>query len=74
VSKRSGAVTSPAISSGVRRAYLARKRGEDKTAAEARRGRRPPLPGLDILTKSRLTKINNDTSESEVMTPPALTA
>src|SRR5918993_377047 len=30
--------------------------------------------GLDILAKSRLTKINNDTTESEVMTPPALTA
>jgi putative transposase len=30
--------------------------------------------GLDILAKSRLTKINNDTNESEVMTPAALTA
>ena len=33
--------------------------------------------GLDILAKSRLTMINNDqstTSESEVLTPPALTA
>jgi hypothetical protein len=29
---------------------------------------------LDVLAKSRLTKINNDTSESEVMTPAALTA
>src|ERR671912_687389 len=28
--------------------------------------------GLDILAKSRLTKINNDTTESEVMTPAAL--
>ena len=30
--------------------------------------------GLDILAKSRLTKINNDNRESEVMTPAALTA
>jgi putative transposase len=30
--------------------------------------------GLDILAKSRLTKINNQTSESEAMTPAALTA
>jgi putative transposase len=30
--------------------------------------------GLDILAKSRLTKINNDTPESEAMTPAALTA
>jgi transposase-like protein len=30
--------------------------------------------GLDILAKSRLTKINNDTNESELMTPAALTA
>jgi putative transposase len=30
--------------------------------------------GLDILAKSRLTKINNDTNESEAMTPAALTA
>jgi hypothetical protein len=37
--------------------------------AEGRRYR-----GLDILAKSRLTKINNQTSESEVTTPGALTA
>jgi transposase-like protein len=30
--------------------------------------------GLDILAKSRLTKITTDTSESEAMTPAALTA
>jgi transposase-like protein len=30
--------------------------------------------GLDILAKSRLTKINNHTNESEAMTPAALTA
>jgi len=30
--------------------------------------------GLEILAKSRLTKINNDNPESEVMTPAALTA
>jgi putative transposase len=30
--------------------------------------------GLDILARSRLTKINNDTPESEAMTPAALTA
>ena len=30
--------------------------------------------GLDILAKSRLTKINTDTDESEAMTPAALTA
>jgi putative transposase len=30
--------------------------------------------GLDILTKSRLTKITTDTDESEAMTPAALTA
>ena len=30
--------------------------------------------GLDILAKSRLTKINTDTQESEAMTPAALTA
>jgi putative transposase len=30
--------------------------------------------GLEILAKSRLTKINNDNRESEVMTPAALTA
>jgi len=30
--------------------------------------------GLDILAKSRLTKINNQTCESEAMTPAALTA
>ena len=30
--------------------------------------------GLDILAKSRLTKINNDPNESEAMTPAALTA
>ena len=30
--------------------------------------------GLDILAKSRLTKITTDTDESEAMTPAALTA
>ena len=30
--------------------------------------------GLDILAKSRLTKITNDTEESETMKPAALTA
>jgi putative transposase len=30
--------------------------------------------GLDILAKSRLTKTNTDTDESEAMTPAALTA
>jgi hypothetical protein len=30
--------------------------------------------GLEILAKSRLTKINNDNRESEVTTPAALTA
>ena len=30
--------------------------------------------GLDILTKSRLTKITTDTDESDAMTPAALTA
>jgi putative transposase len=30
--------------------------------------------GLDVLAKSRLTKINTNTDESEVMTPAALTA
>jgi putative transposase len=30
--------------------------------------------GLEILAKSRLTKINNDNRESEVMTPAALNA
>jgi len=30
--------------------------------------------GLDVLARSRLTKINNDTPESEAMTPAALTA
>ena len=30
--------------------------------------------GLDVLAKSRFTKINTDTNESEAMTPAALTA
>jgi putative transposase len=30
--------------------------------------------GLELLAKSRPTKINNTAGESEVMTPPALTA
>jgi hypothetical protein len=37
-------------------------------------GRRTPLPRLDILAKSRLTKITTNTNEIEAMTPTALTA